>query len=63
MSTLELIGRVALALFFPPLGILGLKDVTCGSLLLVLLLTMLGLLPGQIVAIIMIAGEYSHRLD
>ena len=63
MSTLELIVRVALALFFPPLGIIGLDGVGCGTLLLVLLLTVLGVLPGQIVAIIMIAGEYNRRLD
>ena len=63
MGPLELIVRVLLALFFPPLGIIGLKGVGCGTLLLVLLLTMLGVLPGQIVAIIMIAGEYSQRLD
>ena len=62
MGTLELIVRVLLALFFPPLGIIGLKDVGCGTLLLVLLLTLLGVLPGQIVAIIMIAGDYDRSL-
>jgi len=61
MGTLELIVRVILALFLPPLGILGLKDVTCGSLLLVCLLTAFFWVPGQIVAIIMIAGDYSRK--
>ncbi len=61
MSTLELIVRVILALVFPPLGIIGLKDVGCGTLLLVLLLTAFFWVPGQIVAIIMIAGDYSRK--
>ena len=60
MSTLELIGRVLLALFFPPLGILGLRDVGCCALLLVFLLTVFFWVPGQIVAIIMIAGDYGR---
>ena len=61
MSTLELIVRVILALFLPPLGILGLKGVTCGALLLVCLLTAFFWVPGQSVAIIMIAGEYNRK--
>ena len=61
MGTLELIVRILLALFFPPLGILGLKNAGCGSLLLVLLLTAFFWVPGQIVAIIMIASDYSRQ--
>lgn len=61
MGTLELIIRILLALFLPPLGIIGLQKVGCGSLILVSLLTVCFWVPGQIVAIVMIAAEYSQK--
>ncbi|MBO4489765.1 MAG: YqaE/Pmp3 family membrane protein [Lentisphaeria bacterium] len=60
MTPSELIFRIILALLFPPLGIIGLPNVGCGTLLLLLLLTCLFFIPGQIVAIILIAQEYSR---
>ena len=58
---LELIVRVLLALLVPPLGILGLKNAGCGTLLLVTLLMLFFWVPGQIVAIIIIAGAYNSK--
>lgn len=61
MSPFELIFRIILALFFPPLGIIGLRNVGCGTLLLLLLLTLCFFwVPGQIVAIVLIVREYSE---
>ena len=60
MKAPELIFRIILALLFPPLGVIGLRDVGCGSLLLLVLLTLLFWIPGQVVAIIMIAKEYGR---
>ena len=60
MSPFELILRIILALFFPPLGIIGLRNVGCGTLLLLLLLTLCFWVPGQIVAIVLIVREYSE---
>ena len=61
MSPSELVFRIILAILFPPLGILGLPNVGCGTLLLLLLLTCIGVLPGQIVAIILIVLEYNRQ--
>lgn len=60
MAPSELIFRIILAIIFPPLGILGLPRVGCGTLLLLLLLTCLGLLPGQIAALVLILQEYNR---
>ena len=60
MSPAELIFRIILALLFPPLSIIGMRNVGCGALLLLFLLTLLFFVPGQIVAIIMIAQEYGR---
>lgn len=61
MSPSELIFRIILALIFPPLGIIGLRNVGCGTLLLLLILTCFFFLPGQIAAIVLIVQEYNRR--
>ena len=43
------LGRVLLCIFFPPLAVL---DKGCGSVLMVLLLTLLGWIPGTIGALV-----------
>ena len=58
MEAPELILRIVLALLLPPLGIIGLPNVGCGTFLLLVLLTIFFWVPGQVVAIIMIAKEY-----
>ena len=58
MQPSELIVRVLLALLLPPLGVIGLPGVRSGTFLLLLLLTCFFWVPGQVVAIIMIAKEY-----
>ena len=59
MSPGELVFRVILALICPPISVLGLTNVGCGTVLLLCLLTFLGFLPGLVVAIILIVKEYS----
>ena len=59
MSPAELVFRIILALLCPPLGVIGLPGVGCGTRLLLILLTCLGFVPGQIVAIVLIAKEYA----
>lgn len=60
MTPSELIFRIILALLFPPFGIIGLRNVGCGTLLLLFLLTLLFFVPGQIVAIVLIVQEYNR---
>ena len=45
------LGRVILAIFFPPLAVLGYG---CGSILIVFLLTLAGWIPGVIAALVII---------
>ena len=45
------IWRVLLAIFFPPLSVL---DKGCGSVLIVLLLTLFGWVPGVIAALVIL---------
>ena len=59
MSPAELVLRVLLALLLPPVGIIGLNNVGCGTLILMCTLTLCFWVPGQIVAIFLIAKEYS----
>ena len=59
MSPAELVFRIILALLCPPLGVIGLPGVGCGTLLLLILLACLGGVPGQIVAIVLIVKEYT----
>ena len=58
MSTAELIFRIILALLCPPIGVIGLNGVGCGTFILLIVLTMLFWVPGQIVSIILIVKEY-----
>ena len=60
MSVIELICRIILALIFPPLGLIALPRHGCGTFLLVLLLTLLFYVPGQVAAIVIIASDYSN---
>ena len=60
MSTFELVCRIVLAFIFPPLGLIDLPRHGCGTFLLVMLLTLLFYVPGQIAAIIIIASDYSN---
>ena len=58
MTPAELIIRILLGLLCPPLGILGMREVGCGTLLLMCLLTLCFWVPGQIVAVFLIVQEY-----
>ena len=58
MTPGELILRVLLGLLCPPLGIIGMRDVGCGTLLLMCLLTLCFFVPGQVVAIFLVVREY-----
>lgn len=60
MSPAGLIFRIFLAIIFPPLGVIDLPQVGCGTVFLLLLLTCCGFLPGQIAAIIIIAKAYDE---
>jgi uncharacterized membrane protein YqaE (UPF0057 family) len=59
MSPAELVLRILLALVLPPLGVIGLKDVGCGTFALMCVLTLFFWVPGQIAAIVLIVKEYS----
>ncbi|TPN86699.1 YqaE/Pmp3 family membrane protein [Aquimarina algicola] len=48
--------RVVLAIFFPPLAII---DKGCGSVLIVLLLTLCGWVPGTIAALVILNNPNS----
>lgn len=48
------IWRVILAIIFPPLAVL---DKGCGSVLIVLILTLLGWIPGVLAALIIITNQ------
>ena len=58
MSPAELIFRIILALIVPPLAVLGLRDVGCGTLLLLFILTLCVWVPGQVAAIVLVVKEY-----
>ena len=58
MSPAELIFRIILALIFPPLAVLGLRGVGCGTLLLLFILTLCVWVPGQVAAIVLVVKEY-----
>ncbi len=61
MSPSGFVFRIIIALIFPPLSILGMRGVGCGTVLLLLLLTLLGVVPGQVVAIFLIVHEYLRQ--
>lgn len=59
MSPAELVFRIIIAVFCPPVSVLGLQNVGCGTFLLLVLLTLFGVLPGQIAALVLIISQYS----
>ena len=61
MSASGFVFRIIIALIFPPLSILGMRGTGCGTVLLLLLLTLLGFVPGQVVAIFLIVHEYLRQ--
>ena len=61
MSACELVFRILLALILPPLGVIGLPGIGCGTLILLAILTLFFWVPGQIVAIILVAKEYTKQ--
>lgn len=46
--------RVLLCIIFPPLAVI---DYGCGSILIVVLLTLIGWIPGVIAALVIVNGE------
>lgn len=61
MSPAGLVLRVILALCFPPISVIGMQGVGCGTILLLCLLTLIGFLPGTVAAMILIVKEYSEN--
>lgn len=61
MSAFSLIIRIFLAILCPPLGVIGLKNVGCGTFILLIILTCCFWVPGQIAAIVLIIQDYSSR--
>ena len=63
MSACEFVLRLLLALLLPPLGVIRLPGIGCGTLLLLTVLTLLFWVPGQIVAIVFIVQEYCRKVS
>lgn len=61
MSSFEFVLRIFLACVFPPLGVIGLNGIGCGTFLLLLLLTCCFWIPGCIVSIYLVWKEYSSN--
>lgn len=61
MSPAGLVLRVILALCFPPISVIGMNKVGCGTILLLCLLTLIGYFPGLCVAVFLILKEYSEN--
>ena len=61
MTPLELVFRILLALLLPPLGVIGLDKIGCGTLGVMCILTLFFWVPGQIVAIFLIVKEYLDK--
>ena len=61
MSPAELIIRIFFAIIFPPLSVIGLKGVGLGTIILMIILTCLAWLPGQIAAFILLFRDYNSR--
>lgn len=59
MSPAELVLRVLLSLVLPPVGVIGLQGVGCGTLILMCILTLFFWVPGVCVAIFLVVKEYS----
>ena len=61
MSAFSMFIRILLALICPPLGVIGLKNVGCGTFILLIILTCCFWVPGQIVAIVLIVQNSGSR--
>ena len=61
MAPGELVIRILLAVFLPPLGVIGLKDVGCGTLILMVILTCLAWVPGVVAAFILLFRDYNSN--
>lgn len=59
MSPVELVFRILLAIILPPVALMGLKNVGCGTLVLMCVLTLFFWLPGQIAALVLVIKEYT----
>ncbi len=60
MSASDLVLRIFLAIILPPLGVIGLPNTGCGTILLLTLLTVFFWIPGTIAALIIIVKEYDR---
>jgi len=61
MAPGELVIRILLAVFLPPLSVIGLKGVGLGTIILMIILTCFAWLPGQIAAFILLFRDYNSR--
>ena len=61
MAPAELIVRILLALFLPPLSVIGLKGVGLGTIILMIILTCLAWVPGQIAAFFLLFRDYNSN--
>ena len=61
MSPAELVLRILLASLLPPVSVIGLKDVGCGTFILMCILTLFFWVPGLIAACTLIVSEYSRN--
>ena len=61
MSPAELIIRILLALFLPPLSVIGLKNVGCGTIILMIILTCFAWVPGVVAAFFLLFRDYNSK--
>ena len=61
MAPGELVIRVLLAVLLPPLSVIGLKDVGCGTIILMVILTCVAWVPGGIAAFILLFRDYNSK--
>lgn len=53
--------RILLAVFLPPLSVIGLKGVGLGTIILMIILTCFAWVPGQIAAFILLFRDYNSK--
>ena len=61
MAPAELVIRILLAIFCPPLSVIGLRGVGLGTIILMIILTCCGVVPGQIAAFILLFRDYNSK--
>ena len=61
MAPGELVIRILLAVFLPPLGVIGLKDVGCGTIILMVILTCFAWVPGVVAAFFLLFRDYNSK--